>query len=404
MPASQASYHGPLHGVRVVDFTHTIAGPMCTQLLADAGADVIKIEPRQGEFTRIRGPRRPGPNGTELSSYNAAVNRGKRSIVLDLKNQRGLDLAHRLIETADVIVENFSPGVLTRLGIDFAQLRARNPRLITVSISLYGGPETAGELAKRGGLAPVAEGEAGVTAMTRDSTGRPLMLGVPFGDTTTALASYAAITTALFAREKTGKGRHFDMSMVRTLMNLNACAITGAQIADAAVFDVRTAGYTTFATSDGYIALGVNSDHMFRRICEAMGRPDLAEDPRYAGYKVRDSHAAEVDAMIGDWSKTLTREEFVRVVSAVGVPCGKILSPEELVAASDARTLGFFQTIPDGLGGTIDTPSNPLGLERPGARLPDLAEHAEEILGEIGVSADELADLRDAGAFGTPPP
>src|ERR1700761_6587415 len=148
---------GPLDGVRVVDFTHILAGPFCTQFMADAGATVVKVEPPGGEYARIRGPRRVGPDGTELSSYNAAINRGKRSIALDLKNPRGLEIALRLTDSADVIVENFAPGALARRGLNLRELRARNPKLITASISLYGGLESAGSLATRGGLAIVAE-------------------------------------------------------------------------------------------------------------------------------------------------------------------------------------------------------------------------------------------------------
>ncbi|MCU1658496.1 MAG: CoA transferase, partial [Pseudonocardiales bacterium] len=297
---------GPLDGVRVVDFTHILAGPFCTQFMADAGATIVKVEPPGGEYARIRGPRRVGPDGTELSSYNAAINRGKRSIALDLKNPRGLEIALRLTDSADVVVENFAPGALARLGLNLRELRAGNPRLITASISLYGGIESAGSLATRGGLAIVAEGESSVTGMTRDKFGTPLMLGLPLGDMATGMASYAAITTALFARERTGLGQHLDLSMVRTLFALNACAVTGAQIANANRFDLRTAGYGIFPVSDGYISIGVNNDSLFERLCGAMNRADLATDPRYAYYKDRDLNADEVDAIIAEWTASLT--------------------------------------------------------------------------------------------------
>lgn len=399
MPSSNA----PLAGVRVVDFTHILAGPFCTQFLADAGATVVKVEPPGGEYARIRGPRRVGPDGGELSSYNAAVNRGKRSIALDLKNPRGLQTALRLADTADVVVENFAPGALARLGLDFTALRARNPRLITASISLYGGLEFAGSLATRGGLAIVAEGESSVTSMTRDRSGTPLALGLPLGDMATGMASYAAITTALYERERTGAGRHLDLSMVRTLLALNACAVTGAQIANANRFDLRTAGYGIFPASDGYVTIGVNNDSLFRRLTVAMRRPELADDPRYADYRERDLHADEVDGLVAAWTSTLTTDEVIERLAPSGVPCGRVATPGDMLADPQLRGLGFFESVDDGLGTTIDTPANPIGFRREGYAIPRLAAHAQELLAEVGIDAEEYAKLAADGAFGTRP-
>jgi crotonobetainyl-CoA:carnitine CoA-transferase CaiB-like acyl-CoA transferase len=394
----------PLAGVRVVDFTHILAGPFCTQFLADAGATVVKVEPPGGEYARIRGPRRVGPDGTEVSSYNAAINRGKRSIALDLKNPSGLATALRLVETADVVVENFAPGALARLGLDLVALRVANPRLITASISLYGGLEFAGALATRGGLAIVAEGESSVTSMTRDRSGTPLALGLPLGDMATGMAGYAAITTALYEREHTGVGRHLDLSMVRTLLALNACGVTGAQIANANLFDLRTAGYGIYPASDGHVTIGVNNDSLFQRLTVAMDRPELAEDPRYADYRNRDLNADEVDAIIAAWTSTLTCDEVICRVAPTGVPCGKVATPGDVLADLELRGLGFFETVEDGLGGTIDTPANPLGFRRDGYVIPRLAQHDRELLAEIGIDADGYAKLAADGAFGNRPP
>jgi len=392
---------GPLAGVRVVDFTHILAGPFCTQLLADAGATVMKVEPPGGEYARIRGPRRIGADGAELSSYNAAVNRGKRSISLNLKNADGLDVALRLARSADVVVENFAPGALERLGLSFPKLRADDPRLITASISLYGGLESAGALATRGGLAIVSEGESSLTSMTRDHEGTPVALGVPVGDMATGLAAYAAITTALYERETTGLGQHLDISMVRTLLALNACGITGEQITDANLFDLRTAGYGIFPAADGFVTIGVNNDSLFRRLVTAMGQPELADDPRYASYQERDARAHEVDEIIAAWTRTLSADEIIARTSPSGVPSGKVATPADILSNEELRSLGFLEEVQDSLGGTIDTPRNPLGFRQGSYAVPRLAEHTDELLAEaLGLEATEVERLRASGAFG----
>jgi crotonobetainyl-CoA:carnitine CoA-transferase CaiB-like acyl-CoA transferase len=392
--------NAPLAGLRVVDFTHILAGPFCTQFLADAGANVIKVEPPGGEYARIRGPKRVGPDGTELSSYNASINRGKRSIALDLKNPRGMETANKLVASADVVVENFAPGALAKLGVDFTKYRAANPRLITASISLYGGLEFAGALATRGGLAIVSEGESSVTSMTRDKEDTPLMLGLPLGDMGTGMMSYGAIVTALYEREKTGLGQHLDLSMVRTLLALNGCGIAGAQIVSANRFDLRTAGYGIFPAKDGFVTMGVNNDSLFSRLCGAMGRPELATDPRYEKYQDRDGNADEVDGIIAAWTSTHTADEIVGAVGPSGVPCGKVATTGDVLADPELRALGFFQEIDDGLGGTIDAPRNPMGFFRDHYAIPRLAEHTTELLAEVGIDADEVAKLSADGAFG----
>jgi crotonobetainyl-CoA:carnitine CoA-transferase CaiB-like acyl-CoA transferase len=394
-------FDGPLAGIKVVDLTHILAGPYCTQCLADAGATIIKVEPPGGEYARIRGPRRVGPDGTELSSYNAAVNRGKRSISLNLKNPAGLEVALRLIATADVVVENFAPGALGRLGLDLTAARTRDPRLITASISLYGGVETAGSLAKRGGLAIVAEGESTIISVTKDRSGVPVQLGVPLGDMASGVAAYAAIMTALYHRERTGQGQHLDISMVRALLALNSCAVTGAQIANANIFDLRTAAYGIFPASDGYVTIGVNNDSLFRRLVAVMGREELATDPRYASYRDRDQLCEEIDAMVSAWTSRFTVAEVIALISPSGVPCGRVATPGDVLNDPELAALDLFETVDDGLGGTIRAPRNAFGTRQPHYAIPRLAEHAAELLAEtLDVDDTEFKDLSAAGAFG----
>jgi crotonobetainyl-CoA:carnitine CoA-transferase CaiB-like acyl-CoA transferase len=391
----------PLTGVRIADFTHVLAGPFCTQLLADAGANVIKVEPPGGEYARVRGPVRVGPDGTELSSYSAAVNRGKRSLGLDLKNPKGFEIALRLIESADVVVENFAPGSLQRLGLDFGELRKRDPRLITVSISLFGSAYRVGKLATRRGLAVVAEGESSVLSMIRDKDGSPVMPLVALGDMATGMAAFGAISAALYGRQQSGAGCHLDISMVQSLLALNATNITAAQISTADSVNVRTAAYGLYPTKDGHVTIGVNNDSLFSRLATAMGCPELAEDPRYSGYRQRDKHVEEVDEIVIEWTLSLHSEEILERLRTAEIPCGRVATPRGILADENMRNIGYLQAVEDGLGGTIETPANPLGFSRDTYEIPRLAAHARELLAEIGVDGAEFELLRAAGAFGS---
>jgi crotonobetainyl-CoA:carnitine CoA-transferase CaiB-like acyl-CoA transferase len=394
---------GPLSGVRVMDFTHTMAGPFCTQYLADAGADVIKVEPPLGEHARVRGPRRTNAAGEWISSFNAAVNRGKRSVALDLKNPCGVRTALRLLETADVAVENLAPGTMTRLGIDFAALRSERPTLITASISLFGSADTAGDLTARGGLAIVAEGESGLLRKNVDERngGDPHMFGLPLGDLATGVVSYGAIVTALFERTRTGLGRHLDISMVRSLLSLNSAGITSDQITPDGSQKAKPAGYGIYRTADGYVTIGVNSDSLFARLVGAMGRPEMALDPRYAAYKVRDASAQSIDEMIGEWTKPQLTSEIVARVAAAGVPVGRVTTSDDLLSDESLRALSFFESVDDGIGSLIDTPANPMGFSRGSYRLPRIGEDARAVLSEIGVAEDDYDRLAADGAFGS---
>jgi crotonobetainyl-CoA:carnitine CoA-transferase CaiB-like acyl-CoA transferase len=367
-----------LDGIVVVDFTHILAGPFCTQLLADAGATVTKIEPPGGEWARRRGPRRVGRGGQQLSSYFAAVNRGKRSIRLDLKSTSGRDVALDLIATADLVVENFSPGTMERLGLGLADLRAHQPRLITASISLFGGYETAGAWAERGGLAIVAEAESSLMSQHRGRDGRPITTPYGLGDMASGLAAYGAITTALFERERTGLGQHLDIAMTRVLLALNSISITGEQIRSepgTQQEDSRTAAMGIFPAVDGYVAIGVNSDSLFTRLAAAMGRNDLAEDPLYASHTSRDGRVDEVNSIVEAWTKERRVTEILKALTPTGVPCGRVNTPRDVLESPASQTLGLFETVEDGLGGTIRSPANPFGFRRPDYALPTGGEN-----------------------------
>lgn len=396
----------PLSGIKVLDFTHILAGPFCTQLLADAGARVVKVEPPGGEWARRRGPKRIGSDGRELSSYYAAVNRGKRSVVLDLKNAAGLTIARRLAAESDVVIENFSPGTLGRLGLDFTDLRTADPKLITVSINLFGADESAGELASRGGLAVVAEAESSIMSMHRDSEGRPITVRYGLGDMVSGLAAFGATSAALYARALTGMGQHIEIPMVRSLLAVNAISITGEQIVSEGQVEAheqRTAGMGLFEAKDGYVTIGVNSDSLFARLVKAMGRSDLLTDPEFANYRQRDAHVDEFNAIVSNWTSRLTVDEIITALSPTGVPCGRVNTPGDVLAAGWVSDLNLLVSVDDGIGGTIRSPTNPFGFGPSHGPIPQAGQHTREIVKQLfPEDADAYEQLSALGAFGGP--
>jgi crotonobetainyl-CoA:carnitine CoA-transferase CaiB-like acyl-CoA transferase len=393
---------GPLAGIRVVDFTHILAGPFCTQLLGDAGATIIKIESPTGDNARNRGPRRYSPTGESCASYHAAINRGKQSIILDLKRRDALDVALRLISTADVVVENFSPGTLERLGINLEEIRKAQAGLISVSISLYGKLDPSNPLAKRGGLAVVAEGESSVGRMTRDKDGAPVRLGIPLGDMAAGFAGYSAVLTGLYERERTGLGQHFDISMAQTLFSYNASGVMSAQFTNTDLYDIRTAGYGIYQAADGFVTLGINYDGLFARAMRAIGHEEMIDDPRYARAAERDllENADAVDELITSWMSQHTVDQIIDTIAPTGVPCGRVATPGDVLANPVLRELGFVQEIGDGVGGRLQTPANPFGYQQPDACLPLLGGQTDEVLADIGIEDAQRAALRESGALG----
>jgi crotonobetainyl-CoA:carnitine CoA-transferase CaiB-like acyl-CoA transferase len=393
----------PLAGLRVVDFTHLVAGPFCTMLLSDAGASVFKIEPPWGDSSRFRGARRDGADGRHVSGYVVATNRGKQSVVLDLKSGAGKQMALELIEGADVLIENFAPGVLDRLGLGTTEMRARFPRLITASISLFGAMED-DSIPERSGLAIVAEAESGLAERAKDEHGTPVPFGFPLGDIASGLTAYSGILTALIARGVTGVGRHVDVSMVRTLFAFNATAVAGYALAGDAERSITTAPYGYFPCADGFVAVAVNVDPLWVRFCGAIGRPELADDPRYSHYTARDPRVAEVEEIVVSWTRERNKAEIVETLAGAGVPCGAVNTIGDITAHPLYRQAGLFTKVDDGMGGVAEVPHNPMGYERAGAAIPQIGENTADVFRSLGYSAQDLADRLAAGAFGDAAP
>lgn len=399
---------GVLAGVKVIELCHLIAGPYSGMLLADEGADVIKVEPPQGELTRVREPIRTTEQGT-MSGYFASLNRRKRSITLDLKSEHGSTLFGQLLGDADVFITNMRGGALGRLGIHPADLRERYPQLIVVSMSGFGLYD-AGPDADRAGLAMVAEALSGTTGLTRDRDGRPTWCGFALGDIVTGMTAHSSVLLGLREREQTGQGRLVDLALTECTLPLATVALARVQSSDeklskdAGANDFHGVPYGTFAASDGYYNVGVNGDAFWARLCQAMESPELAVDPRYATYIERARRQREVEELLEAWSTQLTRAQVENALTEFDVPVAPVLTMSEVLDNRHFADRKTFVEVDDTIGGSLRQPNDPTGfaLQTP-ARVPRLGEHRDAILAEIGIDESQIEVLSDRGAFGPTP-
>jgi len=401
----------PLEGLKVIELSHLIAGPYCCQMLADEGATVIKVESPEGDLTRHRPPARRAGGG-EVTAYYASLNRGKKSLVLDLKNAEGASLMAKLLDSADVFVTNMRAAALERLNLHPKALRERYPRLVIASISGFG-LDNAGEHADRAGLALVAEAMSGATGLTRDHLGNPVWCGFALGDITAAFSAHAAILLALRNQERHGVGKLIDLGLVECMLPMVTVAMGRVQVKDEAVSDFPGSNnfhgvpYGAFPTADGAVSIGVNRDDFWRRFCAAMGRPELASDARYATYIERAKRQHEVHDIAEAFTRAHTREEVTRKLVEADVPVAPILTMKEVVEDEYLRGRGALWSVGDGLGGTFTLPANTAWPEAPGEMpcVPRLGEHRDSVLrAELGLSAEDVARLAHAGAFGAAAP
>lgn len=402
----------PLKGIKVIELTHLIAGPYCGQLLAEEGAQVIKIEPPSGELARSRAPLREDAQGHTVSAHYGALNRGKQSIALDLKNPEGMNVMHGLLESADVLITNMRAAALERLGIHPETLQKRYPRLVIACISGFG-MEDAGEYADRAGLALVAEAMTGATGLTRDHAGNPVWCGFALGDILAGMTAHAAILLALRNQERYGIGRILDLGLIECTLPMVSVALARVQIADASLSafagsnDFHGVPYGAFPASDGFINIGVNRDDFWRRLCVAMGRPELGTDERYATYVERAKRQDEVIAITETFTRAHTRAEITKKLNEADVPVAGVLSMSEVLNDAYLRQRGALQEVEDGLGGTLRLPADPSRFRTAQGvlSLPRLGEHRVAVLEkELGLPPAEIARLEAAGAFGAAKP
>jgi crotonobetainyl-CoA:carnitine CoA-transferase CaiB-like acyl-CoA transferase len=390
----------PLAGIRVLDFGRFIAGPYCAMLLADFGADVIRIDRREGSEDRYLGPVTADGFGAAYLS----LNRNKRNLTLDPSRPEAREVLARLVKTADVVVANLPLEVLEKMGLGYDTLRAQKPDIILARISTFG-PD--GPYAHRVGFDTIAQAMSGAMALTGFPPA-PVRSAVPFEDYGTALHTAFGVLAALLHRARTGEGQIVDGSLLATGVTLMQALlaeryVTGierTQIGNAGQF---AAPYDTYRTADGWITVAVNGHPMFRRWAKAVGRPELADDPRFADDALRAAHRAELDQVMQAWLANRSTAEALAAFEAARVPAGPVLSLDGVLADPQVRARRLLEYVPyPGAPREVPLANTAVRLSAtPGGirtRAPLLGEHTEEILGELGFTAGEIAALRAAGA------
>jgi formyl-CoA transferase len=381
-----------------------MAGPFCGMLLADMGADVLKIEnPQGGDFSRQSGPFIHG----EGSGF-VAVNRNKRSVALNLKAGQGRELFLRLVQSADVLVENYRPGTMADLGLAYETLSALNPRLIYSAATGYG---QTGPYAHRAALDLILQGMSGIMSITGEGGRPPVKVGVPIADLSAALFGAYAILGALFAREKTGLGQQIDVSLMESAMALEVWETSGyfasGKVPEPLGSAHRvSAPYQAFRTADGYITIGATSPLNWHACCEVLGLQALEHDERFAVVSARRSHYRELAELIESVTLSRPGKHWYRAMEAAGVPCGVLNTIDQAVDDEHIRARGFIVDLPHTSAGTVRATGSPVRLSGTPIRLdhagPLLGEHTAAILSELGVDGKQLTALAKAGVVGLP--
>jgi CoA:oxalate CoA-transferase len=392
----------PLAGIRIVDFSRVLAGPFCTALLSDLGAEVIKIEPPGGDDYRSVGPFTDGESG-----LFAAMNRNKQSIVIDLKSAAGRELAQSLCACADVVVENFRPGVAAKLGIGYAQLSALNSAVVYASVSGFGqtGPES-----HRPAYDIILQAMCGLMDATGMPDGPPTMVGESVSDVVSGLFASWGVLAALLSREKTGKGTHVDVSMFDATLSLSATLV--ARFAATGVAPVRvgnrhpsSAPFGAFKAADGFFVVAVLNNRLFETFAEALGQPFLSTDPRYATDESRCRFEADLRAAIEAWSCQHSVAEVNVILGAAGIPVAPIRTVQQALESEHAVFRGLLDEVPRAHAKPLRLPSQPVKFSACDrnrvTRAPSLAEHTDAILQTcLGFGQERIAELRMLGAFG----
>lgn len=393
---------GPLDGIVVLDLTWILSGPYCTLMLADMGADVIKVEqPGYGDASRGTAP----VVGVD-SAYFMSINRNKRSISLNLQSRRGQELFLQLVEKADVVTENFTPGTMKRLGVDYPVLENINPRLVYCAVSGFG---QTGPYAERSALDVVVQGMGGIMSITGEEGGRPLRVGAPVGDINAGMTAAMAVCAALVERAKSGRGQMIDVSMLDCQVALVENAIarhiaTGETPGPLGTRHAVMTPFQAFPTKDGWIVVGItgsNPGH-WPLFCSAIGRLDLIDDPRYQTPWERTQRFRELEPVLTDAMRQRTTQEWLDEMVPLGIPCGPVNTVPQVVRDPQVLHREMLVEMPHPRLGAWKFTGVPAKLSRTPGKVrippPDLGQHTEEVLRRfLGLTAEEVAALRNEG-------
>ena len=387
--------NGPLDGIRIIDVTQMVSGPMATMILADQGADVIKVEPPgMGDLTRALSGK------SAMSPVFAVINRNKRSVVINLKEQHGVELLKNLVRDADLFVQNFRPGAAERMGIGYDVLSALNPKLVYVSISGFG---EKGPYVHKRVYDPVVQALSGLASIQSDSTGRPRMFRLIVPDLITAMTAAQAMTAALLGRVRIGKGQHLKLAMLDAVIAFQwpegMAAYTFKGNEDVVVR--QTSRDLIYETADGYITVGAVSDAEWQGLARAIGHPEWLDDPRFSTPAARVRHAEDRLSLTAEALQHKTSAEWLRAFDAAQVPCAPVLSRKDLLSDPQIAANGMILEMEHPNGGPMRQP-------RPAARFdgeatqirraaPMLGEHTDEVMQSLGLERAAIDELRASG-------
>ena len=393
---------GPLDGIKVLDLTRVLAGPYATMLLGDLGAEVIKIEqPGTGDESRNFGPFKNG-----FSLYFMSVNRGKRSVTLNLKSERGQSIFKQLLMHTDVVVENFRPGTMKKLGLDYDTLKAAHPSLIYAACSGFG---QTGPYAQQGAYDMIIQGMGGIISITGEPDGPPVRVGTSISDITAALFTTIGILSALHHRNQTGKGQFVDVAMLDSLVAVLENAVvryfaTGEPPKPLGARHPAITPFEAFASADGHVIIALGNDTLWAKFCEHVNRSDLISDERFQTNADRTENHSELFPILSEIMSQRTTDDWIDALGKIGVPCGPINAMDKVVNHPQVQAREMITRVAHQITGEVEVPGVPIKLsETPGnvdAPAPSLGEHTTEVLTDVlKISPDEVESLRQNGVI-----